>query len=169
MEAKILAIIVYSDSTNCDQLGRKSEHPLSITLGNIPGWRRQKLDSRAIIAYLPKMTSATQNNDFRIKKLQMFHNCLHRIFSPIVSMQQSQKGFEALVDGKIYWFIPFVAMCLVDWPEACAYCMTYNSYNCQHPCHFCLVKRENLNNMQLHGDQIILRTHTTMQQNCRSI
>jgi hypothetical protein len=79
-------------------------------------------------------------------------------------MQQSQKGFEALVDGKIYWFIPFVAMCLVDWPEACAYCMTYNSYNCQHPCHFCLVKRENLNNMQLHSDQIILRTHTTMQQ-----
>ncbi|RIA82859.1 hypothetical protein C1645_834702 [Glomus cerebriforme] len=46
MGAKVLAIIVYSDSTNCDQLGRKSEHPLSITFGNISGWRRQKLDAQ---------------------------------------------------------------------------------------------------------------------------
>ncbi|RIA98242.1 hypothetical protein C1645_812959 [Glomus cerebriforme] len=61
--AKVLAIIVYSDFTNCDQLGRKSEYPLNITFGNISGWRRQKLDARAIIAYLPKMTSASQGNN----------------------------------------------------------------------------------------------------------
>ncbi|HXT84839.1 MAG TPA: hypothetical protein VN704_11010 [Verrucomicrobiae bacterium] len=107
------------------------------------------------------MTSAYNDST---KKLQMFHNCLHKIFAPIVSMQRSQKGFEEIINGKIYWFIPFVAMCLLDWPEACTYCMTYNCYNCLHPCHFCLIERENLNNMQLHSDQIILRTHTTMQQ-----
>src|SRR4051812_33392846 len=90
------SLVVYSDSTNCDQLGRKSEHPLSITLGNIPEWHRQKLDARTIIAYLPKMTSTSHNNDntFHLKKLQMFHNYLHKIFTLIVNMQQTQKGFE---------------------------------------------------------------------------
>ena len=37
--AKILSIILYSDATTCDVLGKTSEHPVYLTLGNIPNWR----------------------------------------------------------------------------------------------------------------------------------
>jgi hypothetical protein len=34
-----------------------------------------------------------------------------------------------------------------------------------HPCHFCLVRRENLADINLQNDDIIPRTHLNMQQN----
>src|SRR5213080_4661279 len=33
--AKVLSIILYSDATTCDHLGKTSEHPIYLTLGNI--------------------------------------------------------------------------------------------------------------------------------------
>jgi hypothetical protein len=34
----LLSIILYADSTTCDHLGKTSEHPIYISLGNIPSW-----------------------------------------------------------------------------------------------------------------------------------
>ena len=34
--AKILSIILYSDATNCDSLGKSQLHPIYLSLGNIP-------------------------------------------------------------------------------------------------------------------------------------
>ncbi|CAG8852501.1 19816_t:CDS:2, partial [Gigaspora margarita] len=34
--SKLLAIILYSDSTTCDKFGKTSKHPIYMTLGNIP-------------------------------------------------------------------------------------------------------------------------------------
>jgi len=53
--AKVLSIILYSDATTCDMLGKTSEHPVFITLGNIPNWRRNKPDAKVLLAYLPRM------------------------------------------------------------------------------------------------------------------
>src|SRR5215471_20478415 len=38
-DAKVLSIILYSDTTTCDHLGKSSEHPIYLTLGNIVSWR----------------------------------------------------------------------------------------------------------------------------------
>ena len=38
----LLSIIIYADSTTCDHLGKTSEHPIYISLGNIPNWMRNK-------------------------------------------------------------------------------------------------------------------------------
>ena len=35
---KVLSIIIYSDATTCDMLGKTTEHPVFLTLGNIPSW-----------------------------------------------------------------------------------------------------------------------------------
>ncbi|CAB4493129.1 unnamed protein product [Rhizophagus irregularis] len=51
---------------------------------------------------------------------------------------------------------------LGDLPENAAVTLTFNSVNCHHPCHKCLVKREKLNNVELTNDQIILRTPENM-------
>jgi len=34
----LLSIIIYADATTCDHLGKTSEHPIYISLGNIPSW-----------------------------------------------------------------------------------------------------------------------------------
>ncbi|CAB4397356.1 unnamed protein product [Rhizophagus irregularis] len=51
---------------------------------------------------------------------------------------------------------------LGDLPENAAVTLTFNSVNCHHPCHKCLVEREKLNNVELTNDQIILRTPENM-------
>jgi hypothetical protein len=53
--AKVLSIIIYSDTTSCDMLGKKMEHPVFLTLGNIPSWRHNKPDAKVLLAYLPKI------------------------------------------------------------------------------------------------------------------
>src|SRR2546425_9498896 len=70
--AKVLSIIIYSDATTCDILGKKSEHPVFLTLGNIPSWRRNKPDAKALLAYLPKINQNDQKNA-ALAKLQLFH------------------------------------------------------------------------------------------------
>ena len=45
--------------------------------------------------------------------------------------------------------------------ECCAN-LTFNSANCSHPCHACLIEGNKLNNAELSDDQIVLRTIGTM-------
>ena|SRR5438128_2429397 len=52
---KILSIILYSDATTLDQLGKSSEHPIYLSLGNISIWRRNKCDAKALLGFLPKL------------------------------------------------------------------------------------------------------------------
>jgi hypothetical protein len=51
---------------------------------------------------------------------------------------------------------------LGDLSENAAITLTFNSVNCNYPCHECLVEGRNLNNVKLTEDQIILRTPDTM-------
>ena len=51
---------------------------------------------------------------------------------------------------------------LGDLPENAAVTLMFNSVNCNYPCHKCLVKGRNLNNVKLTEDQIILRIPDTM-------
>lgn len=44
--AKVLSIIFYSDATTC----KTSEHPIYLTLGNIPNWRRNKPDAKVLLS-----------------------------------------------------------------------------------------------------------------------
>ena len=41
---KLLSLILYSDATNVDTLGKSQLHPIYMTIGNIKNWRRNKPD-----------------------------------------------------------------------------------------------------------------------------
>ena len=75
--AKVLSIIIYSDTTSCDMLGKKMEHPVFLTLGNIPSWRRNKPDAKALLAYLPKI-------DARQKKYIMGNQLFQRLMNVLI-------------------------------------------------------------------------------------
>ena len=51
----LLSIILYADSTTCDHIGKTSEHPIYISLENIPNWKRNKPNSKVLVGYLPKL------------------------------------------------------------------------------------------------------------------
>jgi hypothetical protein len=51
---------------------------------------------------------------------------------------------------------------LGDLPENAAMTLTFNSVNCNCPCHQCLIEGEKLNNVKLNNDQIILRIPESM-------
>ncbi|CAG8576683.1 14044_t:CDS:2, partial [Dentiscutata heterogama] len=51
----LLSIILYSDATTFDSLGKTSGHPVFLTLGNIPTWLRNSADSKVLLGFLPKV------------------------------------------------------------------------------------------------------------------
>src|SRR3989440_7730192 len=55
-----------------------------------------------------------------------------------------------------------ISVVISDWPEAATFCLTYKSSMSTYPCHFCLVKRDNLANINLSEQQMELRTHNNI-------
>lgn len=51
--SKLLSIILYSDATTTDSLGKNSLHPIYISIGNISISRRNKPDAKQLLGYLP--------------------------------------------------------------------------------------------------------------------
>jgi hypothetical protein len=76
----LLSIIIYADSTTCDHLGKTSEHPIYISLGNIPNWLRNKPEAKVLVGYLLKLKAKdniTKNSEsFRKLQRQVFQRCL---------------------------------------------------------------------------------------------
>ena len=162
--AKVLSIILYSDATTCDHLGKTSEHPIYLTLGNIPSWRRNKPDAKVLLGYLPQLKAKTisqkRSKSFRMVKRILYQYSLDILVRSLLDYQND--GFDLKTDNDVLWCYPFISVMLGDLPENAAITLTFNSANCRHPCHECLVEGDELNNVELSDDQIILRTPGTM-------
>src|SRR5438874_13763547 len=66
------------------------------------------------------------------------------------------------LNGETFWFFSRISVVISDWPEAATFCLTYKSSMSTYPCHFCVVKRDNLANIKLSEQQMELRTHNNM-------
>ncbi|KAF0504094.1 zn-finger domain-containing protein [Gigaspora margarita] len=75
----------------------------------------------------------------------------------------SENGTNLLLNNKLIWFYPKILTIIADWPEAATFCLTYKSTKSKHPCHFCLVKRDNLTNTNLFKKDMKLRNYDNMQ------
>ncbi|RHZ86679.1 hypothetical protein Glove_48g153 [Diversispora epigaea] len=67
--SNLLSIILYSDATTTDTLGKSSLHPIYISIGNISTKRRNKSDAKQLLGYLPilkaKNKSEKKSKDFK--------------------------------------------------------------------------------------------------------
>lgn len=164
--SKLLSLILYSDATTTDTLGKNQLHPIYISIGNIPTWRRNKPDAKQLLGYLPSLEAVnnTEKKSTKFKNLvrETFHKCLQYLLEPIVSLKE---GIDLLVNDESYWFYPRISVIIADWPEAATFCLTYKSSNSNFPCHFCLVSRDNLANINLLPNEIEPRSHENMHQN----
>ncbi|CAB4417896.1 unnamed protein product [Rhizophagus irregularis] len=156
----LLSIIIYADSTTCDHLGKSLEHPIYISLGNIPNWVRNKPDAKVLIGYLPKLKAkdnTTKNSkSFRRLQRQVFQRCLQILLSPIIN----KTDMYFVIKNEIYSFTPKISVILADMAEAGAFTMTYLPSTSKRPCYCCLVDNNDLNNMEL--SHITLRTPEIM-------
>lgn len=129
-------------------------HPIYISIGNIPTWRRNKPDAKQLLGYLPILESNLSKNLAR----ETFHDSLQHLLEPINSIH----GIDLRINNETFWFFPRVSTIIADWPEAATFCLTYKSSNSNFPCHFCTVKKDNLANINLSIDDIRTRTHVEM-------
>jgi hypothetical protein len=164
--SKLLSIILYSDATNCDTLGKSSLHPIYITLGNISTWRRNKPDAKQLLGYLPIIKSSNisekRSQNFKNIVREAFHKSMEIILEPLISLKN---GIDLSLGDKTYWFFPKVSVIIADWPEAATFCLTFKSPNSNNPCHFCLVTRNHLSEINLSKKDLLPRTHENMKNN----
>ncbi len=164
--AKLLSLILYSDATNVNSLGKSQLHPIYLSIGNIKNWRRNKQDAKQILGYLPilksKDNTEKRSEKFKNTVCETFHRSLELLLNPLLKLQN--KGIDLTLNNKTIWFYPRVSVVIADWPEAAMYCLTYKSSMSNYPCHFCLVKRDNLADLNLQINDMIPRTHDNMQQ-----
>ena len=144
-------------------MGKSSLHPIYVSLGNIPTWRRNKPDTKQLLGYLPiiksKNITEKQSQNFKQIVRETFHKSLEILLEPLISLNN---GINYSIESKKIQFIPKISVIIADWPEAASFCLTYKSSNSNNPCHFCLITRDNLAKINLSENNIILRNHKNM-------
>lgn len=78
-------------------------------------------------------------------------------------LELKDSGIDLTLNDQTIWFFPRISVVIADWPEAATFCLTYKSSMSSFPCHFCLVSKDNLANINLQTDEMEIRTHDNMQ------
>ncbi|GES96165.1 hypothetical protein GLOIN_2v1488317 [Rhizophagus clarus] len=131
--SKLLSIILYSDATTTDTLGKRCKATFGI------------------------FTILEAANKDLVR--DTFHKSLRHLLEPIILLKD---GIDLFINNENTWFYPRVSTIIADWPKAASFCLVYKSSNSNLPCHSCLVKRENLANIDLSVNDVILRIHDEM-------
>ncbi|RHZ50882.1 hypothetical protein Glove_490g20 [Diversispora epigaea] len=169
--ACILSLILYSDATTTDTLGKSSLHPIYISLGNIPTWRRNKEDAKQLLGYFlilfAKNEKEKTSPEFKKLVHETFHKSLKFLLDPLF---ENENGIDYKINNRIIWFFPKISTIIGDWPEACTYSLTYirkffmlevfgtNNLR-KYYVYVGVQKNDLIDTMQ---DQIILRNHENM-------
>ena len=94
--------------------------------------------------------------NFKIAVHKAFHKSLEVLLDPFLSLSN---GIDLDLNNESIWFFPRISVVIADLPEAATYCLTANF-----PCHFCLVKKDDLADINLTTSEMELRTHDNMRQ-----
>ena len=85
MLQNLLSIILYSDATTFDGLGRTLGHPVFLTLGNLPNWYRNLPEAKVLLGFLPKVQDAgiKVSKEFLKFQQEIYHKSLKIILTPL--------------------------------------------------------------------------------------
>lgn len=159
----LLSIILYSDATTFDGLGKTSGHPVFLTLGNLPNWFRNSPEAKVLLGFLPKVQdSGIKTTDaFRSLQREVYHKCFDIMLRPLL---EKPDALYFGIKGQVKIFAPRISFFLSDMLEANEITATYKSSRCKMPCHTCMVPQNDLNNMNFRSEELPLRTHDYMRQ-----
>jgi len=157
----LLSIILYSDATTFDGLGKTSGHPVFLTLGNLPNWFRNSPEAKVLLGFLPKVQdSGIKTTDaFRSLQREVYHKCFDIMLRPLL---EKPDALYFGIKGQVKIFAPRISFFLSDMLEADEITATYKSSRCKMPCHTCMIPQNDLNNMNLWSEELPLRMHDYM-------
>ena len=115
----LLAVSVYSDSTNVTGNGKHTAHPIFIQIANFVEEVRNKDGSYRPIALLPRLNpieSMKDSKEFTAFKLKMFHDCVEAALKPLKEMND-KGGWRLNVMGENRVLLPAIAFFSQDSPE----------------------------------------------------
>jgi hypothetical protein len=131
---RLLSIILYSDATTLDHMGKSSGHPIFLSLGNIPNSQRNKPESKALIGYLPilkaKDSKTKGSENFRKLQREVFQKCIAILLKPIVEGPE----LHFVIQGNIVTFIPRISIIIADMAEANKFANIYQPSTTKRPC-----------------------------------
>ena len=164
---ELLSIILYSDATNFDGLGKTSGHPVFLTLGNLPNKFRNSPEAKVLIGFLPKVQDSGIKTTESFKNLQreVFHKCFNIMLRPLI---EKSDGLYFGIKREPMCFTARISFFLSDMLEANEITATYKSARSKRPCHTCMVLQSDLNNMNITLENMPLRTHENMREIIRN-
>jgi hypothetical protein len=159
----LLSIILYSDASTFDGLGKISGHPVFLTLGNLPNHVRNLPEAKVLLGFLPKV------QDSGIKTTESFRNLQHEVYQKCFDIMlrpllEKSNTLYFGIKGREMMFAARISIFLADMLEADEVTATYKSARCKRPCHTCIVLQSDLNNMNISLENMLPRTHENMQQ-----
>ena len=108
-----LTVILYSDVTTCDLLGKTSEHPIYLTLGNIPSWTRNRPDAKVLLEYLPQLKASSvaqkRSESFQLTKCTLYQYSLNILTRPLLDYKVDR--FDLQMDDGELWCFPLFQQC----------------------------------------------------------
>jgi hypothetical protein len=118
----LLAVAIYSDSTNVTGSGSQSAHPIFIQVGNFSEEVRAKDGSFRPVAFFPQLLpldAVREMDSFKAFKDKLFHTCLGVLLQPLKDVHEH--GFELTVLGIRRVLVPEIAFFTQDSLEVCCY------------------------------------------------
>src|SRR5205823_1955036 len=126
-------------------------------------FQRGVATNQTTLGYLPilEAVSSIEKKSSTYKNLvrETFHKSLRHLLELIILLED---GVDLSVNNETIWFYPRVSTIISDWPETASFCLVYKSPNSTFPCHFCLVKKDDLANINLSFNDVVPRTHNEM-------
>lgn len=162
-----MSIILYSDATTFDGLGKTSGHPVFLTLGNLPNWVQNLPEAKILLGFLPKIQDSgiKTSESFRSFQRGTFHKCFDIMLRPLLEKPDT---LYFGINGRAVIFSAQISFFLADILEANEVTSTYKGARCKMPCHTCMVLQNNLNNMDLSLEDMPFRTHENMKEIIRT-
>ena len=126
--AKLLLLILYSDATITDTLGKSQLHLIYLLIGNIPTWCHNKSNAKQLLGYLPilEAISSIEKKFSTYKNLvrKTFHKSLCHLLELIILLEDD---VDLSVNNETIWFYSRVFTIISDWPKAASFCLVYKS------------------------------------------
>jgi hypothetical protein len=122
----LLSVILYSDATTFDGLGKTSGHPVFLTLGNLPNWFRNLPEAKVLLGFLPKVQDSgiKTTESFRNLQREIFQKCFDIMLRPLL---EKPDVLYFRVKGQPMYFAARISFFLSDMLEANEITATYKS------------------------------------------
>jgi hypothetical protein len=97
-------------------LGKNQLHPIYVSIGNIPTWRRNKADAKQLLGYMPILEAANNSEKISSSFKNLVRETFHKSLQHLLGIINKKDGIELLVKNKIIWFYPRISVIIADWP-----------------------------------------------------